>query len=198
VATARIIDVDGVPIAVIRRFDRIASGARIPYLSAGSLLQAGRAEDRTYAELLDTLRRVSSDPREDAHELWRRLVFNLLVTNIDDHLWNLGVLYSSPGQWRLAPSFDLNPFPERQRESKTWLSEESGPITTLAQLLSEADYFGLTRAEAESIAAQVALAVRDWRRVAVSPEVGLKESELETFRRAFEHAESAAAQALIR
>jgi serine/threonine-protein kinase HipA len=112
------------------------------------------------------------------------------------YLWNLGVLYVSPGQWRLAPAFDLNPFPERQRESKTWLSERSGPITTLAQLLGEADYFGLTHAEAVSIVTEVARAVRDWRRVAVSPEVGLTESELEAFRSAFEHAESAAAQAL--
>ena len=197
VAAARVVDVDGVPIAVIRRFDRIASGGRIPYLSAGSLLQAGRAEDRTYTELLDTLRRASAHPGEDAHELWRRLVFNLLITNVDDHLWNLGVLYTSPGRWRLAPAFDLNPFPGRQRESKTWLSERSGPITTLAQLLREADYFALTRAEAESIVAVAALAVRDWRRVATSPEVGLKESELEAFRHAFEHAESSAAQALI-
>jgi serine/threonine-protein kinase HipA len=109
----------------------------------------------------------------------------------------LGVLYAGPGRWRLAPAFDLNPFPGRQRESKTWLSERSGPITTLAQLLREADYFALTRAEAESIVAIAALAVRDWRQVATSPEVGLKESELEAFRHAFEHAESSAAQALI-
>jgi serine/threonine-protein kinase HipA len=197
VATARVVDIDGVPIAVIRRFDRVAGGRRIPYLSAGSLLQAGRAEDRTYTELLDALRRVCLRPSEDARELWRRLVFNLLITNVDDHLWNLGVLYVSPGQWRLAPAFDLNPFPERQRESKTWLSDLSGPITTLAQLLGEADYFGLSRTEAESIVAEVARAVRDWRHVAVSRGVGLKESELEAFRRAFEHVESSAAQALL-
>jgi serine/threonine-protein kinase HipA len=85
-ATARVVDVDGVPIAVIRRFDRIAGAGRIPYLSAGSLLQAGRGQDRTYTELLDTLRRVSARPREDAHELWRRLVFNLLITNVDDEM----------------------------------------------------------------------------------------------------------------
>ncbi|MGA2190920.1 MAG: type II toxin-antitoxin system HipA family toxin [Steroidobacteraceae bacterium] len=194
-ATARVVDVDGVPIAVIRRFDRIPGAGRIPYLSAGSLLQAGRGQDRTYTELLDTLRRVSARPREDAHELWRRLVFNLLITNVDDHLWNLGVLYVSPGQWKLAPAFDLNPFPERQRESKTWLSEQSGPITTVAQLVGEADYFGLTPADAKSIVAHVAHATRDWRRVAVSVEVGLQESELGAFRRAFEHVEITAAQA---
>jgi serine/threonine-protein kinase HipA len=90
----------------------------------------------------------------------------------------------------------LIPFPERQRESKTWLSEQSGPITTVAQLVGEADYFGLTPADAASIVAQVAHATRAWRRVAVSVEVGLKEPELGAFRRAFEHAEVTAAQAL--
>jgi serine/threonine-protein kinase HipA len=197
VATARIVDVEGVPVAVIRRFDRIASGGRIPYLSAGSLLQARRAEDHSYTEVLDVLRQVSARPTKDARELWRRLVFNLLITNVDDHLWNLGVLHVSSGHWRLAPAFDLNPFPERQRESKTWLSERSGPITTLAQLLGEADYFGLNRDEAVAIAVEVARAVRDWRQVATSAQVGLKESELDGFREAFEHTESAAAESLV-
>jgi serine/threonine-protein kinase HipA len=52
-------------------------------------------------------------PTEDVRELWRRLLFNTLITNVDDHLWNLGVLYAGGGLWRLAPAFDLNPFPDR-------------------------------------------------------------------------------------
>jgi hypothetical protein len=66
--------VDGTPVAIIRRFDRTAEGARIAYLSGGSLLQARRDEDRAYTELADALRRVSATPSQDVRELWRRLL----------------------------------------------------------------------------------------------------------------------------
>jgi hypothetical protein len=85
-AAARAITIDEVDIAVIQRFDRVAEGARIPYLSGGSLLQARRDEDRAYTELADAIRRISAAPAEDLRELWRRLVINLLITNVDDHL----------------------------------------------------------------------------------------------------------------
>ncbi len=198
VAPARIAVIDGTPIAVIRRFDRAEGDARIAYLSAGSLLQARRDEDRAYTEVADALRRVSASPLEDVRELWCRLVFNLLISNVDDHLWNLGALYAGGGQWRLAPAFDLNPFPDRLRESKTWLSEESGPITSLQQLLDGAAYFGLDVADAQEIAARQARAVAAWREVATSQEVGLGERELETFEPAFEHRDAQAARALGR
>ena len=195
-AAARIVMLDRVPVAVIRRFDRSDDGARIPYLSGASLLQAQRHEDRSYTELADMLRSTSARPAEDVRELWRRLVFNLLITNVDDHLWNIGVLYAGEGLWRLAPAFDLNPFPEKLRESKTWLSESSGPITSLGQILGEADYFGLTQSDAQGIVVEVANAVRDWRQVATSAAVGFNEPELDAFKRAFEHPDAKAAQAL--
>jgi hypothetical protein len=96
-AEARIVTLDSVPVAVIRRFDRAYDGARIPYLSGASVLQAQRHEDRSYTELVDILRSTSAQPTEDVRELWRRLVFNLLITNVDDHLWNVGVLYAGEG-----------------------------------------------------------------------------------------------------
>jgi serine/threonine-protein kinase HipA len=186
-AEARIEELEGVPVAVIRRFDRIAGGARIHYLSAGSLLQARRDEDRAYTEIADVLRAIGAQPAADVAELWRRLLFNLLINNVDDHLWNLGVLYTGDTKWSLAPAFDLNPFPERARESKTWLSEDTGPITSLDMLLDGAPYFGISRPAAEAAAAAVARVLRGWREVATSPEVGLRESELGDFAPAFEH-----------
>lgn len=195
-AAARIVVFERTPVAVIRRFDRTEGQARVPYLSAGSLLQARRDEERSYTEVADALRRASADPVADVRELWRRLVFNLLITNVDDHLWNLGVLYAGNRQWRLAPAFDLNPFPDRLRESKTWLSEESGPIASLQQLIAGASYFGLDRHDAEQVAAQMARVIADWRAVATSRDVGLAESELDGFEAAFEHADAQAARAL--
>jgi serine/threonine-protein kinase HipA len=197
-ALARVVTIEGADVAIVRRFDRAGDGARIPYLSGGSLLQARRDEDRAYTELADAIRRVGATTAEDLQELWRRLVINLLITNVDDHLWNIGFLYAGDGKWRLAPAFDVNPFPDKARESKTWLSEASGPITSLGQLLAEAPYFGLTRAEAQAAAGGIALKLAEWRKIATSKEVGLKESELADFAPAFEHEDQRAALACAR
>lgn len=129
----------------------------------------------------------SDDPRRDMAELWRRLVFNLLVTNVDDHLQNYGFLHVTNGHWRLAPAFDINPFPDKDRESKTWLSEQDGPITDLKMLMARASVFGLSAGQARSILAEVYQAVQSWRVLALGPEIGLRREELEDFSPAFEH-----------
>lgn len=186
-AEARVEMIGGTAVAIIRRFDRTADAARIAYLSGGSLLQARRDEDRAYTEIADALRRIGARPTEDVRELWRRMLFNFLITNVDDHLWNVGVLYAGNGQWQLAPAFDLNPFPDRVRESKTWLSEDTGPITSLEQLIDGSAYFGLQRAQAEQEAAAMATTLTRWRAIATSKEVGLSAAELKAFEPAFEH-----------
>jgi hypothetical protein len=58
-----------------------------------------------------TLNRTA--PQADTEELWRRIAFSILITNVDDHLRNHGFLHADRGQWRLAPAFDVNPFPVR-------------------------------------------------------------------------------------
>jgi serine/threonine-protein kinase HipA len=197
-ASARVVNMDDTPVAVITRFDRTPDGARIHYLSAGSLLLARRDEDRTYAEVVDVLRRISAEPTADVRLLWRRLVFNHLITNTDDHLWNLGVLYAGGGRWRLAPAFDVNPFPDRRRESKTWLSENAGPITSLDQLIKGAGYFGIDQGEAERLSGEIAHAIAGWRDLATSRDVGLNERELADFELAFEHSDAEKGRALAR
>jgi serine/threonine-protein kinase HipA len=187
VASARIAVVGGTPVAVIRRFDRTPGHARIHYLSAGSLLQASRNDEHAYTEVVDIMRSKCADPVTDARALWRRLVFNLLITNVDDHLHNLGFLHVGKGLWRLAPAFDLNPFPDKDRESKTWLSEDRGPITDLAMLMDKAPYFHLDEPEARQILGEVYRAVKGWRKVALSPAVGLQPKALDDFVPAFEH-----------
>lgn len=190
---ARVVMAAGTPVAVITRFDRTATYARIPYLSAASLIQASRQEDRSYTELADAMRSRCAHPKADLQQLWRRLLFNLLITNVDDHLQNLGFLHVGHGQWRLAPAFDLNPFPDKDRESKTWLSETTGPITTLAMLMAEAARFGLHPNGARQVLDEVHKALRGWRRAARSKAVGLSVAELDDFATAFEHSEQRAA-----
>lgn len=186
---ARIINLDGTAIALIERFDRTPDFARIPYLSAASMLQASREEDRAYTEIADAIRSRCVAPTADLQQLWRRMVFNLLITNVDDHLQNHGFLYAGRGQWRLAPAFDLNPFPDKDRESKTWLTTETGPIDSVPMLLSHAGHFGLGDPQAaRRVLADVVGAVSQWRTLALSADVGLTRTELDDFAPAFEHA----------
>jgi len=196
-ATARVVMVGDTPVAVIRRFDRTPEHARIPYLSAASMLQARRHEERSYTEVADLIRAKCANPSDDARQLWRRLVFNLLITNVDDHLQNLGFLHQGQGHWRLAPQFDLNPFPDKDRESKTWLSENTGPITSLDMLMAQAAYFSLQPAAALKVLAEVYAAMGDWRTVALGAEVGLSPGELDDFAPAFKHTEMDAARDLL-
>ncbi len=72
-----------VPVAVIRRFDRDEVDGRIPYQSAASLLQASCEEDRSYTQIADAIRTHGQAPTRDLRQLWRRLVFNLLITNVN-------------------------------------------------------------------------------------------------------------------
>ncbi|WP_445657592.1 type II toxin-antitoxin system HipA family toxin [Achromobacter sp. NCFB-sbj8-Ac1-l] len=197
-APARIALLADAPIAVIRRFDRDSSNGRIPYQSAASLLQASREEDRSYTEIADAIRSHGQAPTRDLHELWRRLVFNLLITNVDDHLQNHGFLHVEHGQWRLAPAFDINPFPDKERESKTWLSEADGPITDMHMLLARAPYFALDKTQALAVLAEVYTAVMSWRQVALGKEVGLRSNELDDFAAAFEHEQMDATAALLK
>ncbi len=186
-----------VAVAVIRRFDRDDNNGRIPYQSAASVLQAARADDRSYTEVADAIRSHGHAPTPDLHQLWRRLVFNLLITNVDDHLQNHGFLHVDRGLWRLAPAFDINPFPDKDRESKTWLSEMDGPITDIQMLMARATYFSLGREQAASILGEVTSAVTTWRELALSREVGLTARELDDFAPAFEHEQVAAASRLL-
>ncbi|MES9857283.1 MAG: HipA domain-containing protein [Sedimenticola sp.] len=198
VAGARIEEVDGTPVAIITRFDRTKAGNRIHYLSAGSMLQINRDNEHSYTEVVDIMRSKCADPVVDAKALWRLLVFNLLITNIDDHLRNLGFLYAGRGLWRLSPVFDLNPFPDKDRESKTWLSEDTGPITDLSMLMDKASYFYLDKPEALQVLGEVYFAVKDWRTIALSPEIGLQQNDLEAFTPAFEHEAMEEAEDLLK
>lgn len=196
-APARIVSLADVPVAVIRRFDRDDADGRIPYQSAASLLQASRDADRSYTEIADAIRSHGHSPTADVRQLWRRLVFNLLITNVDDHLQNHGFLHVEHGLWRLAPAFDVNPFPDKDRESKLWLSGQDGPITDARMLLARAPYFALNEEQALIVLGEVYAAVSRWRQVAASPAVGLRAAELDDFAPAFEHEEMDAVAELL-
>lgn len=186
VAEARVELIKGTPVAIIRRFDRAGDGSRIPYMSAATVLQvSGRDDLHAYTELVDALLQDGADPIADIRELWRRLVFNFLICNTDDHLRNTAFLYDTRGHgWRLAPAFDLNPMPGDRRESKTWLTEDSGPIDNREMLMEGAPYFRLSREEAKAVWEEVVQAVRGWRSLA--RKLGLRSTDLVDFSPAFD------------
>ena len=186
-AHARIVFSEGTPVAVIRRFDRTVTGGRIPYLSAASMLLAQRDEVRSYTEIADGINANCADPRHDLTELWRRIVFNLLITNVDDHLHNHGFLHVRNGQWRLAPAFDLNPFPDKDQELRTWLTEDSELVTDIRDVVRASARFGLNPDAAKRVLGEVYVAIRGWRDVAVAPAVGMLPREADDFEPAFEH-----------
>jgi serine/threonine-protein kinase HipA len=198
VAASRIELIDGVPVAVIERFDRTADFGRIPYLSAASLLQASREHEHSYFDIADAIRANGAMPAADVQQLWRRIAFNLLITNVDDHLQNHGFLHVAKGQWRLAPAFDINPFPDKAQESKTWLSELDGPVDDVRILLARAPYFGLSPAAARQVLAEVCKAIQQWRSMAVDKQVGLTARELNDFAPAFEHGQMEMAWGILR
>jgi serine/threonine-protein kinase HipA len=131
-------------------------------------------------------------PQADAEELWRRIAFSILITNVDDHLRNHGFLHVSRGQWRLAPAFDVNPFPDRVRELKTCVSEEAGPEATIEALMSVLPYFRIALPRAREMLGRVEHAVSQWR--SVGRGLGMSARELDQFADAFEHGERAAAR----
>jgi serine/threonine-protein kinase HipA len=196
-ADARLVNSDGAPVALIRRFDRAADGRRLMYVSAATMLGAEPADpgEHSYTEIVDALRQYGSQAAADIEQLWRRIAFSVLITNVDDHLLNHGFLHVHRGQWRLAPAFDVNPFPDRVRELKTWISEAVGPEATIDALMSVTAYFRIPNARAKVILREVEGAVSAWR--AEGRALGATTQELDAFADAFEHKERRAVQLLI-
>jgi serine/threonine-protein kinase HipA len=100
-------------VLLVKRFDREKAEAgyrRARMLSALTLLRADESEREkwSYVVLAEELRRLSSQPREDAQELFRRMVFNALISNGDDHPRNHAIIAMNR-DWRLSPAYDLTP-----------------------------------------------------------------------------------------
>jgi serine/threonine-protein kinase HipA len=193
-ATARIERAAGQPVFLLRRFDR-EGAVRRPFLSAMSMLGAADHETRSYMEIADAIQLYGAAPTEDLHELWRRIVFSVLISNTDDHLRNHGFLYEGNQGWRLSPAYDLNPVPVqfRPRILSTLIDEQSGDAS-LELALSVAEYFRLTPSQARQTAIEVAKAVSRWRQVAMA--LGIPAAETEIVASAFEHDDLAQAKKL--
>ncbi len=118
-----------------KRFDRDGE-KRLHFSSAMTQLQyydGEQSQGASYLEIAEFISNCGAQTTADLAQLWRRIVFNIAVSNTDDHLRNHGFLYDRNDKWRLSPVYDLNPVPieEKARELTTWISEE-GPDADIA------------------------------------------------------------------
>lgn len=147
----------GQDIYLIERFDRVPKGQncrRLPFISGLTIIGAHESESprQSYRRLAEQLRLFGSDPVKDAKELWRRMVFNILCNNNDDHLRNHGFLWDGKG-WRLSPAYDIVPAPQVSLERDLAIVVGlNGRQATLRNALSDVASFGLSRKEAEQMA----------------------------------------------
>lgn len=181
------------PVLLQRRFDRIGV-ARVPFLSAMTALDAQDMDQRqrSYTEIADFIRREGATTPATLSQLWRRMVFNVLISNTDDHLRNHGFLRADRG-WDLSPAYDMNPMPTDVKPRVHALAlNDIDAEASLDAVLSIAPRFGLRADAAHEIIADVARTQSTWRDAAKAS--GLKPQDIERMESAFEHDDAKAAR----
>jgi serine/threonine-protein kinase HipA len=168
---------------IIERFDRSTAGQRIGYVSALTMLEASDGEERSYLEIAEVIERYSDQASDDLKELWRRIVFSVLISNVDDHLRNHGFLHVHDDVWRLSPAFDINPNPEMSATNLKTTIDYTRSELDLGLVMGVADFFRLSAQEARNILNEIAASVGEWRQIARRNK--LSESEIRSMAPAF-------------
>jgi serine/threonine-protein kinase HipA len=144
-----------------RRFDRTAEGRRLAFVSAMTLTQRNDGEaGASYLELVNLLQSQGSHTHDDCVELFRRVVFSILIHNTDDHLRNHGFFIGERGI-SLSPAYDINPSNDRNELSLAINEVDTTCDVSIARE-AHADY-GLSKTEADEIIERVTVAVASWR-----------------------------------
>jgi len=177
--------VKGKHVLLLKRFDRERS-LRIPFLSGMSMISANDNEAHSYLELVDAIRSHGADPRADMHELWRRIVFTILISNVDDHMRNHGFLYDGRSGWILSPAYDLNPTPvdiaPRILASAINIDDQEASLDSAFEV---SEYFDIEIEKAKEYVREIALAVSSWNSKAKA--YGISRMEIDRMSTAFEH-----------
>ncbi len=163
---------------ITKRFDRTADGQRIHFASAMTLLGYTDGIDHqdgvSYLDMVEFLMQNGANIDEDLVKLWTRVVFNICVSNTDDHLRNHGFILSEGG-WTLSPAYDLNPIEGGNGLKLNIDSEDNSQNLELA--LSVAPYFRLDPKEAQLIIDQILEVVSNWQILA--KKMGISRAEIE-------------------
>ena len=169
---------------LIKRFDRLEN-KRVHFASAMTLLEktdgASAADGSSYLDIAAFIKSSGAQPKKDLVELWKRIVFNMAVTNTDDHLRNHAFIFTDKG-WVLSPLYDVNPVPYGDELSLNVDNEDNSISIELAVQTSVK--FGISKPDAETYAEDILKIVRDnWEKSA--NEYGLSRRKIEEMRPAF-------------
>jgi serine/threonine-protein kinase HipA len=190
-AESRIETVGGKDVLLIKRFDREKTDAgykRARMISGRTALRADEAPDTrarwSYVLLVEELRRFVTEPQKDARELFRRMCFNALISNLDDHPRNHAFL-AKDLNWGLSPAYDLTPSPVVSQDHRDLAMEsgDQGRFANAKNILSQHARFLLDKDEAERIVAEMREQVGHWYDVVRA--CGVAQSDAETIRSAF-------------
>lgn len=166
-----------------KRFDR-EKGERIHFASA--MTMTGHNEDTirdtpaSYLDIADFIQNYGANVEVNLHQLWRRIVFNIAVSNTDDHLRNHGFILTDEG-WVLSPAYDLNPSVDKEGLALNIDMDNNLPDLDLAK--SVGDFFRLDNKQMDHIIAEVSGSVRRWE--VAADKIGISRAEKEIMRGAF-------------
>ena len=166
-----------------KRFDR-EGNQRIHFSSAmtmtGNNEESLRFSTASYLDIVEFMMNLGANVNENLKQLWRRIVFNICISNTDDHLRNHGFILTEKG-WVLSPAYDLNPSDEKNGLALNIDMDDNTLNLELAK--SVGVYFRLNETEMDSIILEVQNAVSNWRNIA--SEIGISRGEQELMRGAF-------------
>lgn len=170
-------------VIVLKRFDRNGN-TRIPFLSAMSMLNAidNDSQTHSYLDIADAIRQNGATPKEDLKELWKRIVFSILISNTDDHLRNHGFLYVNEAGWKLSPLYDVNPSCDNKNVLSTYITETDNS-QSLDLALEVCEYFEISIENAKTIISDMKNKIKNWKTVA--KQFGLSKSEIDKMEVAF-------------
>ncbi|WP_210642359.1 HipA domain-containing protein [Pseudomonas sp. Tri1] len=170
---------------MVKRFDRTERGGRLHFASAMTMTDRVDGDDAStgasYLELAEVLIKHGSEAKADLRELWSRIVFNILVSNTDDHLRNHGFILDPGRGWRLSAAYDMNPVPHADGLKLNITDADNALDLELA--LEVAEYFRVSQADAQDIVAQFQETVSQWSTLAEA--LGLSRREQDNMASAF-------------
>lgn len=166
-----------------KRFDR-ANGERIHFASA--MTMTGNNEDTikdnpaSYLDIAEFISNQGANVEENLHQLWRRIVFNMAISNTDDHLRNHGFILTKVG-WILSPAYDLNPSIDKDGLALNIDMDNNALDFELAKSVGE--YFRLNTLQMENIIQEIIQVTSNWKNIAT--EIGISRPEMEMMEKAF-------------
>lgn len=161
-----------------KRFDR-ENGGRIHFASAmtitGNTEETLKSLSPSYLDIVDVIENYGTNVEDNLHQLWRRIIFNIAVSNTDDHLRNHGLILNEKG-WELSPAYDLNPSIEKDGLALNIDTDDNALDFELAKSVGE--FFRLSDDEMDAIIYEIVTVVKDWKSVAKQIGISSKEQFL--------------------